>query len=52
MFLSCGGTSLAMGRFLVQGALAVSVKLMVSEILNLDITDSLSHRRQKKKKKN
>jgi hypothetical protein len=30
MFLSCGGRTLAMGRFLVQGALAVSIKFMVS----------------------
>jgi hypothetical protein len=34
IFLSSGSRSLAMGRFLLQGALAVSIKFMVSDTLN------------------
>jgi len=49
LFLSCGGRSLGMGRFLVQGALALSITVMVSEMQNWDRPDSLMHRKLKKK---
>jgi hypothetical protein len=49
MFLFFVGRSLAIGRFLFQGPLTVSIKFMVSEILNWDRPEGLIPGRLKKK---